>query len=133
MKRAFFLVVLYAVVGTVLALVVYRVILGEPLNRPGADRTIDGLIAFLSIVMNMLLAFAAAGVAAVMIRSAHASFWLAVGISAVVAGAVGLGMMFWFPGLSWKFPVVMVAAAAVCAVVAKFAGLLAEPERGTRP
>jgi hypothetical protein len=72
-------------------------------------------------------------VAAAMIRSAHASFWLAVGISAVVAGAFGLGMIFWFPGLSWKFPVVMIAAAVVCTVIAKFAGLLAEAERGSHP
>jgi hypothetical protein len=127
MRRAFLLVATYAAVGTLLTLVVYRLLLGAPLSPAGADSPLDGIVAFIGITLNLLLAFAAAGVAAVMIRSSHASFALVIGISAVVAGAVGIGMMFWFAGLSLSFPVTMIGTACVCATVAKFAGLLEAP------
>jgi hypothetical protein len=131
MKRAFLLVVFYALAGTAITLVVYRLILGGPLH-PSGDRTLDGLVIFFSVSMNMLLAFAAAGVAAIMVRAAQPGFLLPAAISALIAGAVGFGMMFWFVGLRWYFAVTMIAAAVICAVAAAATDLL-EPERRGPP
>jgi hypothetical protein len=123
MRRAFLLVAFYALAGTAITLVVYRLVLGGPLH-PAGDRTLDSLMIFFSVTMNMLLAFAAAGVAAVMVRGAQPGFLLPAGISAVIAGAVGIGMMFWFVGLRWYFALTMVVAALVCAAVAAALGWL---------
>lgn len=131
MRRAFILVVFYAVAGALLTLVTYRLILGGPMTAPGADRTLDGLVAFLAITLNLLLAFGAAGVAAAMVRRAESGFVLALGVSAVVAGAVGVGMMLWFAGLNWMFPLTMIGAAMLCTVAAAGIGLLDKSERGT--
>jgi hypothetical protein len=128
MRRAFLVVAFYALAGTAITLVVYRIILSGPLH-PGGDRTMDGLIIFLSVSMNMLLAFAAAGVAAIMVRSAQGRLLMPAAISAVVAGAVGIGMMFWFIGLRWYFPLTMIGAAIICALAAAAANLFEQEQR----
>jgi hypothetical protein len=128
MRRAFLLIAFYALAGTAITLVIYRIVLSGPLH-PSGDRTLDSLVIFFSVSMNMLLAFAAAGVAAVMVRSAQPGFLLPAGISAVIAGAVGFGMMFWFVGLHWSFPLTMIGAAVICAVAAAAVGLLGTEQR----
>jgi len=130
MRRAFLLVVFYALAGTAITLVVYRIILSGPLH-PAGDRTLDSLVIFFSVTMNMLLAFAAAGVAAAMVRAAQPGFLLPAGISAVIAGAVGIGMMFWFVGLHWSFPLTMIGAAVTCAAAATAFGLFGPGPKST--
>jgi hypothetical protein len=132
MRRAFLLVALYALAGTALTLLIYRIILGGPFYGV-MDRTIDGLVIFISITFNSLLGFAAAGVAAAMVSAAAPGLAVVVGVSAVVAGVVALMMTLWFSGLNWMFPLTVIGVAAICAVAAHFAGLLRHEAPPTQP
>lgn len=131
MMRPLGAIVLYALVGAALTLVVYRIVLGGPLAPAGMERSIDGLIAFVAIVMSTELAFGAAAVAGIMAAGARWSLAAVAAVSAAVAGLVTAGMMLWFPGLDGAFPAVAALSAAVCALLAGRLGLL-QPA-GTRP
>jgi hypothetical protein len=129
MIRELLLILVYAVIGAATTLVGYRIVLGGPVSGPDAEGTLDGLIAFISVALNSVLALAAAGVVAVMIFEWKRSIGLAAAASAVTAGAVGLGMKFWFPGLNLLFPLVMAGSALICAGLGRVAGLV-RPREG---
>jgi hypothetical protein len=124
MMRPFGILALYVVAGTIFTIVGYRLILNGPLADAVAEKSVDGLVIFLSIVMNIALVFAAAGVASVMLEQSRASFLLILLASAAITGVVGAGMMFWFSGLSIAFPVTMGVGGALCALLANVLGLL---------
>jgi hypothetical protein len=124
MMRTLGAILLFLVVGTALTLFVYRVVIEGPLAPVGMERSLDGLIIFLSIVLNTALAFVAAAVASVMAAQSRWPF-VAVLVGAVaLAGLLGAGMMFWFVGLNAAYPTVMALNAGLCAVFADRLGLL---------
>jgi hypothetical protein len=124
MMRPLGILALYVVAGTILTIVGYRLVLNGPLADAVAEKSVEGLVIFLSIVMNIALVFAAAGVASVMLEQSRVSFPLILIASAVIAGVVGTAMTFWFVGLSPAFPVTMAAGGALCALAANALGLL---------
>jgi hypothetical protein len=124
MMRSLGAILLYVIVGTALTLFVYRVVIEGPLAPAGMERSLDGLVIFLSIVINTALAFAAAAVAAVMAAQSRWPFVAALVVSVTVAGLIGTGMMFWFVGLNAAYPTVMALNAGLCAVFADRLGLL---------
>ena len=124
MMRSLGAILLYLVVGTALTLFVYRVVIEGPLAPVGKDRSLDGLIIFLSIVLNTALAFAAAAVASVMAVQLRWPFVAVLVLSVALAGLLGTGMMFWFVGLNAAYPTVMALNAGLCAVFADRLSLL---------
>jgi len=124
MMRPLGILALYVVAGVTFTLVGYRLVLNGPLASAVVEKSVDGLVIFLSIVLNIALAFAAAGVASVMLEQSRASFALLLLASAAIVGVVGAGLMFWFTGLSPAFPVTMAAGGVLCALLANLLGLL---------
>ncbi len=121
--RPLLTILLYVLIGTATTLVIYRIGLGGPLAAGGAERSLDGLVIFLSIAMNTALAFGAAAVASVMVAQSKASLGLLAAISAGIAGVIAAGMAFWFTGLSYLFPAVAAVCGAFCAFIATRLGL----------
>jgi hypothetical protein len=117
-------IVLYVIAGTALTLFVYRIVLEGAFAPAGQERTIDGLIIFISIVLNLALAFAAAAVAGVMVARAGWPFVAVLVLSIVVTAVIGAGMALWFRGIGGAFPVVMALNGGLCAVLADRLGLL---------
>jgi hypothetical protein len=128
MTRAALFVIFYAFVGTIVAMVGYRVVMGGPLSAPSNERTIDGLILFISILLNTALVFGAAGLTAAFVYSARRSFVLAAIASAAIAGCVSYLMLFWFRGLSFEFPIIVTLSALVCAGIARLLRLFRMPD-----
>lgn len=123
MIRSLGAIVLYVITGTALTLFVYRVVLEGALAPADAERSLDGLIVFFSIVLNTALVFAAAAVATVMAAQSRLPFVMLLVISAGIVGLVGTGMMFWFTGLGWAYPVVMALNGGLSAFMAARLGL----------
>lgn len=120
MTRAALFVIFYAFVGTIVAMVGYRIVLGGPLSAPSDERTMDGLILFISILLNTALVFGAAGLTAAWVYPARRSFAMAAIASAAVAAFVSYLMMLWFHGLSIEFPIIVTISALICAGLARF-------------
>lgn len=125
MNRSLAVLLIYVVLGTVFTLGGYWLVFGGTFTAGGGEGPVGGLVLFVSIALNTALAFAAAGVVAVVMVRSHVPLVPVLVASAVVAGAIGLLMSFWFAGVSIWFPVVMALGGAVCALVAKFAGFFA--------
>jgi hypothetical protein len=125
MTRPLGVIVLYIVFGAIFTLVVYRLVLGSSFGAASVERSIDGLIIFISIALNTALAFGAAGVVASVMAHLRVPFVPVLVASAVTAGVIGLLMSFWFSGVSILFPVVMAAGGALCAIVAQLLGRFA--------
>jgi hypothetical protein len=118
MTRAALFVIFYAFVGTIIAMVGYRILWGGQLSTRADERTIDGLITFISILMYTALAFAAGGVTAAWAYSARRSIAVATVAAAVVAGGVASLMMPWYRGLSIEFPIMVIVSAFLCSGLA---------------
>jgi hypothetical protein len=127
MTRPLGVIALYIVLGAIFTLVVYRLALGGSFGAASIERSIDGLIIFISIALNTALAFAAAGVVASVMAHSRVPFVPVLVASVVVAGVIGLLMSFWFTGVSILYPIVMAAGGAVCAIVAQLVGWFAPP------
>jgi hypothetical protein len=127
MTRAALFVIFYAFVGTIVAMVGYRLVLNGPLAAPGQERTVDGLILFITILLNTALIFAAAGLTAVIVYPIRHSVVMAAIASTVVAAVVSSLMAFWFKGLSVEFPVIVALSSLVCAVLAWYLRLFRIP------
>jgi hypothetical protein len=128
MTRAALFVIFYAFVGTIVAMVGYRILWGGQLSTRAAEPTIDGLITFISIMLYTALAFAAAGVTAAWVYRARRSMTSAMFAGAVIAGAVASLMMPWYRGLSIEFPIVVALSALICAGLAWALGLFRIPD-----
>jgi hypothetical protein len=128
MTRPALFVTFYAFVGTIVAMVGYRILWGGQLSTRANEPTIDGLITFISIMLYTALAFAAAGVTAAWVHRARRSIVGAMIAAAVVAGGVASLMMPWYRGLSIEFPIVVTLSALVCAALAWILGLFRIPD-----
>lgn len=128
MTRAALFVIFYAFIGTIVAMAGYRWVLGEPFLAATDERTVDGLILFISILLNTALLFGAAGLVAVWVYPVRRSFPLAAAASAVLAAVVSYLMTLWFTGLTFAFPVTVTAAALICAGLARLFRLFRMPE-----
>lgn len=127
MTRPLGVIVLYIVLGVVFTLVVYRLVLGGSFATTGVEQSVDRFVIFISIVLNTVLAFAAAGVVAAVMARSRVPFVPVLVASAVIAGVIGLLMSFWFTGVSVMFPLVMAVAGAACALAAQLLGWFAPP------
>ncbi|MCC6947746.1 MAG: hypothetical protein IT539_08265 [Bradyrhizobiaceae bacterium] len=130
MTKPFGVIALYIILGAVFTLVAYRLVLGGSFGAASVERSVDGLIIFISIALNTALAFAAAGVVASVLAHSRVPFIPVLVASAVVAGVIGLLMSFWFTGVSILFPIVMAVGGALCAIAAQFLGWLQPAPKG---
>jgi hypothetical protein len=128
MTRAALFVIFYAFIGTLVAMVGYRILWGGQLSTRAAEPTVDGLITFISIMLYTALAFAAAGVTAAWVYRARRSMTLTILAGAVVAGGLAALMMPWYRGLSIEFPIIVTLSAFVCAALAWVLGLFRIPD-----
>ena len=116
--RAALFVIFYAFVGTIIAMVGYRILWGGHLSTRADAPTIDGIITFISIMLYTALAFAAGGVAAAWLYPTRRSVVLAALAAAAVAAGVASLMMPWYRGLSIEFPIIVGFSAIVCSGLA---------------
>jgi hypothetical protein len=123
MTRAAFFVIFYAFVGTIVAMVGYRILWGGQLSAPSDERTVDGLIQFISIILYTALAFGAGGLTAAWVYPARRSVVAAAFAAAVIAGGLAALMMPWYRGLSIEFPIVVTLSAFLCAALGRLFGL----------
>ncbi len=123
MTRAALFVTFYAFVGTIVAMVGYRILWGGQLSTRANEPTIDGLITFISIMLYTALAFAAAGATVAWVHRARRSIVIATIAAAAVAGGVASLMMPWYRGLSIEFPIIVTLSTLVCAALAWILGL----------
>jgi hypothetical protein len=128
MTRGAVFVIFYAFIGTIVAMVGYRILWGGQLSTRAAEPTIDGLITFISIMLYTALAFAAAGVTAAWVHRASNSIAFAIVAGAVIAGGLAALMMPWYRGLSIEFPIIVTLSAFVCAALAWALGLYRIPD-----
>jgi hypothetical protein len=119
MTRAALFVIFYAFVGTIVAMVGYRLVLDGPLATPDEERTLDGLILFISILLNTALIFGAAGLTVAMVYPLRNSWIEAALASAVLAAVVSYLMTFWFRGLNFEYPIIVTLSTLVCAGIAR--------------
>ncbi len=119
LARAMWLAVLYAGIGTVATLIVYRLLFGQPLASAGTvERSMDAFVVFLGVAFNTILAFAASGLIAAVMAHFRSPLGAVVAVSAMAAGLIGLMMLLWFPGLTILYPLLMAGAGALAAIVA---------------
>jgi hypothetical protein len=128
MTRAALFMIFYAFIGTIVAMVGYRILWGGHLSAPSDERTLDGLILFISILLNTALFFGAAGLIAAWVYPARRSFVLAALAAAAVAGVMAALMMPWYRGLSIEFPIIVTLSALVCAGLGRVFGLFRAAE-----
>jgi hypothetical protein len=128
MTRAALFVIFYAFIGTIVAMVGYRILWGGHLSAPSDERTLDGLVLFISIILNTALFFGAAGLTAAWVYPARRSFVLAALAAAAVAGIMAALMMPWYRGLSIEFPIIVTLSALVCAGLGRVFGLFRAAE-----
>ncbi|HEY7459869.1 MAG TPA: hypothetical protein VH765_14080 [Xanthobacteraceae bacterium] len=119
MTRAALFVIFYAFVGTIVAMVGYRLVLDGPLATPDEERTLDGLILFISILLNTALIFGAAGLTVAMVYPLRNSWIEAALASAVLAAVVSYLMTFWFRGLNFEYPIIVTLSTLACAGIAR--------------
>jgi hypothetical protein len=119
MTRPALFVLFYAFVGTIVAMVGYRLVLHGPLAAPAQERSLDGLVLFITILLNTALIFAAAGLTAIIVYPIRHSVVTAVVASVIVAAVVSYLMTLWFRGLSLEFPLIVALSALVCGVLAR--------------
>jgi hypothetical protein len=119
MTRAALFVIFYAFVGMIVAMVGYRLVLDGPLATPDEERTLDGLILFISILLNTALIFGAAGLTVAMVYPLRNSWIEAAVASAVLAAAVSYLMTFWFRGLNFEYPIIVTLSTLACAGIAR--------------
>ncbi len=123
MMRAFMLLALFVVVGTIFTLFGYRLALEGQFAIPGVDKTVDGLNVFILIALNTALAFAAAAVLLVLMLPSGVTSGVAMIAAGLTTGLIGVAMVQWFGGLTFAYPVVMAAGGVVCAQTANALGL----------
>lgn len=127
MIRAFILIMTFVVIGTIFTLFGYRMAVEGQFAIPGVDKTVDGLNVFILIAVNVALAFAAAAVLLTLMLPSGLSSGTALAASALTTGLIGVGMMAWYPGLTFAFPVVMAAGGVVCSQTAGMLGFFNPP------
>jgi hypothetical protein len=127
--RAFILIVMFMLIGTIFTLFGYRIALEGQFSIPGIDKTVDGLNVFILIALSTALAFGAAAVLLALMIPSGVTSGVAMLAAGLTTGIIGVGMMLWFPGLTVVFPVIMVAGAVVCAQTATALGLFNPPGR----
>ena len=118
MTRAALFVIFYAFVGTIIAMVGYKILWGGHLSVQSDEPTTTGLIQLISLILYTALAFAAAGLTAAWVYPAQRSIVVAAIAGAAAAGILASLMMPWYRGLSIEFPIVVTLSALICTALA---------------